>query len=395
VFSTRTPPHLAPNRLAQALLELQRADRRVIDLTESNPTRAGFQYPPDLLAPLADVRGLTYLPRPFGLIEARRAVAQEYARRGIPVAAERIVLTASTSEAYSLLFKLLADPGDDVLVPRPSYPLFEHLARLDGLSVRPYDLDYHGVWSIDMTSVESALTPRTRALLVVNPNNPTGSFVKRHEMTQLVHICAERRIALIADEVFADYDFEPDAASDRGRVLDRDETLAFSLGGLSKSVGLPQVKLGWIAVSGPAAVVDDALERLEIVCDTYLSVSTPVQAGAAELLERGRPIRAQIQARAAANYRRLVERNAAAPACRVLRSEGGWYAVLQVPTFRSEEDLVLDLLMNDGVLAHPGYFFDFPRESYLVVSLIVPDAEFSEGIERLLSRALQLQSCRA
>ena len=394
MFSTRTPPHLAPNRLAQALLELQRADRRVIDLTESNPTRAGFQYPPDLLAPLADVRGLTYLPRPFGLIEARRAVAQEYARRGIPVAAERIVLTASTSEAYSLLFKLLADPGDDVLVPRPSYPLFEHLARLDGLSVRPYDLDYHGVWSIDMTSVESALTPRTRALLVVNPNNPTGSFVKRHEMTQLVHICAERRIALIADEVFADYDLEPDAASDRGRVLDRDETLVFSLGGLSKSVGLPQVKLGWIAVSGPAAVVDDALERLEIVCDTYLSVSTPVQAGAAELLARGRPIRAQIQARAAANYRRLVERNAAAPACRVLRSEGGWYAVLQVPTFRSEEDLVLDLLMNDGVLAHPGYFFDFPRESYLVVSLIVPDAEFSEGIERLLSRALQLQSCR-
>jgi len=169
----------------------------------------------------------------------------------------------------------------------------------------------------------------------------------------------------------------------------------FSLGGLSKSVGLPQVKLGWIAVSGPAAVVDDALERLEIVCDTYLSVSTPVQAGAAELLERGRPIRAQIQARAAANYRRLVERNAAAPACRVLRSEGGWYAVLQVPTFRSEEDLVLDLLMNDGVLAHPGYFFDFPRESYLVVSLIVPHEEFSEGVERLLSRALQLQSCRA
>jgi aspartate/methionine/tyrosine aminotransferase len=395
VFSNRTPSHLAPNRLAQALLELQRADRRVIDLTESNPTRAGFEYPPDLLAPLADVRGLTYLPRPFGLMEARRAVAQEYAGRGIAVAAERIVLTASTSEAYSLLFKLLADPGDDVLVPRPSYPLFEHLARLDGLSVRPYDLDYHGVWSIDMTSVESALTPRTRALLVVNPNNPTGSFVKRRELTQLMHICAERRIALIADEVFADYDFEPDAASDRGRVMDRDETLVFSLGGLSKSVGLPQVKLGWIAVSGPAAVVDDALERLEIVCDTYLSVSTPVQAGAAGLLERGRPIRAQIQARAAANYRRLVERNAAAPACRVLRSEGGWYAVLQVPTFRSEEDLVLDLLMNDGVLAHPGYFFDFPRESYLVVSLIVPDVEFSEGIERLLSRALQLQSCRA
>jgi alanine-synthesizing transaminase len=395
VFSTRTPPHLAPNRLAQALLELQRAGRPVIDLTESNPTRAGFEYPPDLLAPLADARGLAYQPRPFGLIEARRAVAKEYARRGISVPAERVVLTSSTSEAYSLLFKLLADPADEVLVPRPSYPLFEHLTRLEGLSVRPYELEYHGVWSIDMTSVEHALTPRTRALLVVNPNNPTGSFVKRDEVARLVQLCAERRMALIADEVFADYELEPDAASNAAQMMDREEALVFSLGGLSKSVGLPQVKLGWIAVAGPAALVDGALERLELVCDTYLSVSTPVQAAAAELLERGSLVRSQIRARVAANYRCLVERNAAAPACRVLRSEGGWYAVVQVPTLRPEEELVLDLLVSDGVLAHPGYFFDFPRESFLVVSLIVPEAEFSEGVERLLSRALQLQSCRA
>jgi aspartate/methionine/tyrosine aminotransferase len=294
-----------------------------------------------------------------------------------------------------LLFKLLADPGDDVLVPRPSYPLFEHLARLDGLSVRPYDLEYHGVWSIDMTSVEHALTSRTRALLVVNPNNPTGSFVKCDEVAGLVELCAERRMALIADEVFAEYELEPEAASNRGRVMDREDALVFSLGGLSKSVGLPQVKLGWIAAAGPAALVDDALERLELVCDTYLSVSTPVQAAADELLERGSPVRAQIRARVAANYRHFVERNAAAPACRVLRSEGGWYAVVQVPTLRPEEELVLDLLVSDGVLAHPGYFFDFQRESYLVVSLIVPEAQFSEGIERLFSRALQLQSCRA
>ena len=395
MFSTRTPPHLAPNRLAQALLELQRAGRPVIDLTESNPTRGGFQYPPDLLAPLSDARGLAYHARPFGLLEARRAVAKEYARRGISVSADRIVLTASTSEAYSLLFKLLADPGDDVLIPRPSYPLFEHLTRFDGLAGRPYDLEYHGVWSIDMTSVEHAFTPRTRALLVVNPNNPTGSFVKRDEVAQLAQLCGERRIALIADEVFADYELEPEAASKGGRVMDREEALVFSLGGLSKSVGLPQVKLGWIAVAGPVALVDGALERLEIVCDTYLSVSTPVQAAAAELLERGSLVRAQIRARVAANYRHLVERNAAAPACRVLRSEGGWYAVLQVPTIRPEEELVLDLLVGDGVLAHPGYFFDFPRESYLVVSLLVPEAEFSEGVERLLSRALRSQSCRA
>ena len=391
MFSSRTPPNLAPNRLALALLELQRAGRPVIDLTESNPTRVGVEYPPDLLTPLAHPRGLAYQPRPFGLIEARRAVANEYARRGVSVPAERIILTASTSDAYSLLFKLLANPGDDVLVPRPSYPLFEHLTRLDALSVKSYDLEYHGAWSIDVASVEEALTLRTRALLVVNPNNPTGSFVKHDELARLAQICAERRIALVADEVFADYELEPGAASNGGRVLDRDEALVFSLGGLSKSVGLPQVKLGWIAVAGPDTLVGRALERLELVCDTYLSVSTPVQAAAAELLEHGRPVRAQIGARVTINYRYLIERSVAAPACRVLRSEGGWYAVLQVPTLLPEEELVLDLLVSDGVLIHPGYFFDFPRESYLVISLLVSEAAFAAGTERLFARVLRLQ----
>ena len=395
MFSSRTPPNLAPNRLAQALARLRAEGRSILDLTESNPTRAGLEYQADLLAPLAHPRGLAYQPRPFGLIEARRAVAAEYARRGVSVPAERVVLTASTSDAYSLLFKLLADPGDEVLVPRPSYPLFEHLTRLDAVAVRQYDLEYHGAWSIDLVSVEQALTPRTRALIVVSPNNPTGSFVKRDELARLAEVCAERQIALVADEVFADYELEPGAASNGGRVLDRDEALVFSLGGLSKSVGLPQVKLGWIAAGGPGALVGPALERLELVCDTYLSVSTPVQAAAAELLERGGPVRAHIRARVTANYRRLVDRGAAAPASRVLRSERGWYAVVQVPTLRPEEELVLDLLVSDGVLAHPGYFFDFPRESYLVVSLLPPEAEFAAGIERLLARALQPEGRRA
>ena len=395
MFSSRPPPNLTPNRMAQTLARLRAEGRAIVDLTESNPTRVGLEYPPDLLAPLAHPRGLAYQPCPFGLIEARRAVAAEYARRGTSVPAERIVLTVSTSEAYSLLFKLLADPEDEVLIPRPSYPLFEHLTHLDGLAARPYDLEYHGAWSIDLTSIAQALTPRTRVLIVVSPNNPTGSFVTRDELARLAHMCAERQMALVADEVFADYALEPGAGSNSGRVLDRDEALVFSLGGLSKSVGLPQVKLGWIAVGGPSSLVGPALERLELVCDTYLSVSTPVQAAAPELLERGGPVREQIRARITANYRHFVARSAAAPASRGLRSEGGWYTVLQVPTLQPEEELVLDLLVNDGVLTHPGYFFDFPRESYLVISLLPPEAEFSAGIERLLARALQAQGRRA
>ncbi len=384
MFSKRTPGDLRPNRLALAVENRQRSGRPIVDLTESNPTRAGFIYPPDLLAPLADPRGLGYEPRPFGLPAARAAVAADYARRGVDVAAERIVLTASTSEAYSLLFKLLCDPGDEVLVPRPSYPLFDHLTRLDGVAAQPYDLEYHGAWSIDVASVERALTPRTRALLIVSPNNPTGSFVSQAELDRLAGICAAREVVLIADEVFADYELAPGAARAAGRVLDRRDGLAFSFGGLSKSAGLPQVKLGWIAAAGDDAVVERALRRLELVCDTYLSVSTPVQIAAAELILRGAAVRAQIQARVAANYRQLTTEVSAAPACRVLAAAGGWYGVLQVPTRGPEEDVVVDLVDREGLVTHPGYFFDFPRESYLIVSLLVPEDVFATAVPRLL-----------
>jgi aspartate/methionine/tyrosine aminotransferase len=387
VFSTRIAADLAPNRLAQALERARSEGRPIIDLTESNPTRAGFNYPPDLLAPLAHPRGLTYAPQPFGLLDARRAVAADYARRGVSIAPDCIVLTASTSEAYSLLFKLLCDPGDEVLVPRPSYPLFEHLTRLDAVAAKPYDLEYHGAWSIDIESVERAFTPRTRGLLVVNPNNPTGSFVKPAELDRMAQLCAAHQAAIIADEVFADYELAPGAARGSAQVLTRRDVLAFSLGGLSKSIGLPQAKLGWIGVGGSDAVVGSALDRLELACDTYLSVSTPVQAAATELLDRGAFVRRQIQPRVAANYRHLIERSAATPACRVLGAEGGWYAVVQVPSLRPEEELVLDLLTADRVLAHPGYFFDFPRESYLVVSLLVPEPLFAEGVSRVLARS--------
>jgi hypothetical protein len=386
MFSSRTPGDLTPNRLTAALTAARAEGRTILDLTESNPTRAGFEYPDDLLRLLADSRGLTYAPAPFGLLDARAAVARDYARRGFGVRPGRIALTASTSEAYGCLFKLLADAGDEVLVPRPSYPLFDHLARLDLVTARPYDLDRDSGWRIDFDSLERAVTPRTRAVLLVSPNNPTGSFVTSVELERLALLCAPRGLAVVADEVFADYELTPGARASAGRVVERGDVLAFSLGGLSKTVGLPQVKLAWIAVGGPAGLVDAALERLELICDTYLSVSTPVQVAAAELLDRGAIVREQIAGRVAANYRRLSETVAATPACRALTSEGGWYAVLEVPSLESEEALVVDLLQKDGVLTHPGYFFDFPRESYLVVSLLAAETQFAEGIDRVLRR---------
>ena len=384
MFSDRVPRELAANGLTEAVASMRSAERPYVDLTLSNPTRAGFEYAPDLLAPLSDRRALVYAPSPLGAPDAREAIARDYARRGLDVPPDRVVLTASTSDAYSLLFKLLANAGDDVLVPRPSYPLFEHLARLDLVSTRPYDLDVHGNWSIDLASVERALTPRTRAVLIVSPNNPTGSFVIAPELDRLAALCAPRGIAIVADEVFADYELEPGASAAAGRVATRRDVLAFALGGLSKSVGLPQVKLGWMAVAGPDGLVGAALDRLEHIADTYLAVSTPVQVAAAALLERGAAIRTQIGDRVAANYRALRALESRVPSCRVLRSDGGWYAVMQVPSLEPEEDLVVRLLTRDGVLAHPGYFFDFPRESFLVVSLLPPIASFADGVDRVL-----------
>ncbi len=321
MFSSRLQADLAPNRLAAALERVRADNRPFVDFTQSNPTRAGLAYPEDLLAPLGDRRGLIYSPEPFGASEARRAVAADYARRDLAVEPERIVLTASTSEAYSLLFKVLCDAGDEVLVPRPSYPLFEHLTRLDDVAVKLYDLEYHGSWRIDVESVGRALGPRARALLIVTPNNPTGSFVKRDEFEKIAALCAERQVAIVADEVFADYELIEGASAAAARVLTRAEGLLFSLGGLSKSVGLPQAKIGWMAVAGSDQLVRDALGRLELACDSYLSVSTPVQLALPELLGRGATIRAQIQARVAANYRSLVERAAQTPSCDVLRKK--------------------------------------------------------------------------
>jgi aspartate/methionine/tyrosine aminotransferase len=356
----------------------------VIDLTVTNPTAVGLEYPPTLLEPLANRAALQYTPHPFGLEKARAAVAADYARRGLDVTPDRIVLTASTSEAYSLLFKLLCAPtGDQVLTPVPSYPLFEYLTRLDGVETISYPLEYHGHWSVDFESLDCWWTSAVRAVLAVSPNNPTGSVLTTHETDELAARCAARDAAMILDEVFADYPIGSTLPT-TVRGLD---CLTFRLGGLSKSAGLPQVKLGWIAVDGPGRLASEAIDRLEVICDTYLSVSTPAQIAAPALIDGGAAVRQQIIDRVRGNYEELRRLAASRPAIEVLDAEAGWSAVVRVPSTRSEDDLVLDLVERDGVLVHPGFFFDFPHEAFVVVSLLPEPSTFHQGIQLLMERA--------
>jgi alanine-synthesizing transaminase len=382
-FSSRLPLSLESNRLASAVARRRASGAPLIDLTASNPTTAGFDYPPDLLAELASPRNLVYEPDAAGALGAREAVAEALDGRGDPVTAGDIILTASTSEAYGHLFKLLCEPADDVLVPQPSYPLFEWLTRLDSVVSIPYRLEYHGRWTIDVDALAAAVTTRTKAFLLVNPNNPTGSYVTRAEFARIAEVAP--MLPLIGDEVFWDFPLD-EAPADRASVLESGRSLVFSLGGLSKSAGLPQLKLGWIAIGGDRSRVDAARAQLELIADTYLSVSTPVQTAARGLLAAGAEMRAQIVARASRNLARLRETVEGRPALNLLRAEGGWSAIVRVPATRAEEDLVIDLVEKDGVLVHPGYFFDFAREAYVVVSLIAPPGDFDRGIAAIAER---------
>ena len=386
MFSVRVPG-VGSNRVARVLAAHRARARTLDDLTVSNPTRVGLSYPPSLLQPLADPAGLRYDPAPFGMPAARDAVAAHLSDRGIPVAPDRVVLTASTSEAYSLLFKLLCDPLDVVLVPQPSYPLFEHLTRLDGVVASPYLLEYHGRWELNVESVERAIEPRARAILLVNPNNPTGSFVRPTELEAVREVAAKHELALISDEVFDLYPFDDQARGSAGALVSEPDVLTFTLGGLSKAALLPQLKLGWILVGGPQALVPRALDRLEFISDTYLSVASPVQGAVGAFLKHTRPLTAQVCRRVRANMAALRGLVVQFPACQVLHAEAGWYAVVQVPATRSEEALVIELIEKDGVLVHPGYFFDFPREAFLVVSLLPEPESFASAMTRVLSRA--------
>jgi alanine-synthesizing transaminase len=401
VFSDRLPWGRPLNALGA--LEQQRRDAgaTLIDLTESNPTQVGLPYPEQALRAALALPHARYLPAPRGLPVAREAVAGAYRRDGHAISADRIVITASSSESYGFLFKLLCDPGDSVLVPEPSYPLFEYLARLEGVRPAGYRLVYDGQWRIDFSSLESALARagdagRARAVVVVNPNNPTGSFVDGEDQARLAALCRRAGLAIISDEVFAPFRFRDlgSGASCLAAAPDvAGQTLTFSLGGLSKSCGLPQLKLGWIAVGGPGAIAEAALANLDLIADTYLSVGTAVQLALPRLFEIGSDIRRAIRRRVRGNRARLRGAVPATSPCTVLESAGGWTAILRVPAADgadagadSDEYWASRLLRDDDVLVHPGYLFDMPAGAYLVVSLLPEPATFATGIARVIAR---------
>jgi aspartate/methionine/tyrosine aminotransferase len=385
-FAARVGWNLERNRLAQLTESRRRAGQATIELTESNPTRCGFTYDERAIREaMADPRALLYEPQPRGLARAREAVAEYYAARGVAVSPERILLTSGSSEAYGYLLRLLADPGDAVLVPQPGYPLFEFLSRLNDVELADYRLAYHLGWETDFDSLEAAAGPNTRAVVVVNPNNPTGSLLRPAEREKTADFCARHGLALIADEVFLDFSLPP-AGGLAGSMAGTAGALTFTLNGLSKTAALPQMKLGWIVASGPAGVVEEALARLEVIADTYLSVSTPAQWALPRLLETRGPIQEQILARVAGNLKRLDERLARQTLCGRLEVEAGWSVILRAPSVRTDEEWAIELLEKDGVLVHPGHFFNFAGEGYLVASLLVSEDVFEEGIARLLGR---------
>jgi aspartate/methionine/tyrosine aminotransferase len=381
MFSHRSAHDPRKNRISLAL----EACPPTFDLSESNPTRTALPYPHQQLLAAFDNDALRrYEPHPHGLLVARQAVAEQLSRRGVPVSADQITLTSGTSEAYGYLFKLLCDAGDEVLVPEPSYPLFTDLSRLEHVRTRSYPLHYDGEWHIGLGELEAAITERTRAILIVNPNNPTGSYLKRHELERLETL----GLPLISDEVFSDYPLREGA---RVRTaLESSRACVFTLGGLSKQVGLPQWKVAWLCVQGPAPEVAAARERLELIADTYLSVATPTQLALPKLLELGAPVQRAIHARLRRNHAALACTRARAneheSALSVLDVEGGFYATLRLPRVQSEEDWVLELLKRDSVYVQPGFFFDFRDEAYVVLSLLTPEATFDAGLERILQR---------
>jgi alanine-synthesizing transaminase len=382
MFSRRTDWRLTPNRLAQAQQELQAAGREVLDLTISNPTRAELHYDAEtILQALIDPRVMDYDPQPKGLRSAREAIAGYYGKQYDEIDSESIVLTTSTSEGYSYVFRLLCNAEDEILVPKPSYPLFEFLADLQDVELAPYPLLYDHGWQIDFPSLYKAVNHRTRAVVVVHPNNPTGSFVADAERTALNNFCREYKLALIADEVFLDYahDGEP-----RSTFANGQDVLTFTLSGLSKVSALPQMKLAWIVSGGPGEAVSAALARLEVIADTYLSMNAPIQLAAPVLLEQRHSIRALLLDRVRANLSELDRGLAKQKACGRLQVDGGWYAVLRVPVTQSDEELAIQILRQLSVLVHPGHFYDFPGDGYLIVSLITPPQKFRQGIAQVL-----------
>ena len=383
MFADRTNWNLTPNRLSEALAAHRAAGKPLLDLTVSNPTECGFRYDDaEILQALSNPAALTYEPNPKGLESARRAAAGYYAARGEEVSIDDLFLTTSTSEAYSYVFRTLCNPGDEFLIPSPSYPLFDFLAEIQDVKLVRYPLLYDHGWQIDFHALEQAITPRTRGVIVVHPNNPTGHFTKPSEMTKLNAICSARQMAIIADEVFLDFALDGKRATS---FAANSRALTFTLSGLSKISGLPQMKAAWLAVSGPQDLKSEALARLEVIADTYLSTNAPIQLAIPVFLQQRHSFQEQLLSRVRRNLAELDRQLSGQESCSRLAVEGGWNAVLRVPATRSDEDLALELLADKGVNVHPGHFYDFPHDGFLVISLITPVANLAQGIANLLT----------
>jgi alanine-synthesizing transaminase len=383
MFAERTNWNLAGNRLSEALARHRAGGKRLFHLTASNPTECGFAYDSEMiLAALQNPAALRYEPNPKGLESTRLAVEQYYFARGATISTGDIVLTTSTSEAYSFVFRLLCNPGDELLIPAPSYPLFGFLADIQDVKLVRYPLVYDHGWQIDFHSLQQAITARTRGVIVVNPNNPTGHFVKEKELAKLNELCAARGMALIADEVFLDFGLSDTLpVTFAGNV----GALTFAMSGLSKIAGLPQMKMAWVVASGPEELKRQAVERLEVIADTYLSPNAPVQLATPVFLGQRHGFQKQVMERVRKNLAELDRQLSKQKACERFEVEGGWYAVLRVPATGSDEELAIELLTKGDVHVHPGHFFDFAAEGHLVVSLIAKVEEFAEGMRRLLS----------
>lgn len=384
MFADRTSWNLTTNRLAEVLARHRAMGKPLFDLTISNPTECGFVYGNEaILRALSNPAAAIYQPEPRGLATARRAVAEYYAAHGCDVSVEDILLTTSTSEAYSFVFRLLCNPGDELLIPAPSYPLFDFLADIQDVKLVRYPLFYDHGWGIDFHALEQAITSRTRGVIVVHPNNPTGHYTNSAAIKRLNEICSANNLAIIADEVFLDFSLKQEL---HATFAANREALTFTMSGLSKIAGLPQMKVAWLITSGPERWKSQACERLEVIADAYLSMSAPIQLALPSFLQRRVGFQKQLIARTRDNLRELDRQIAAHNSCSRLEIEGGWYVVLRVPATRADEDIAVDLLESNAVYVHPGHFYDFPSDGYLIASLITPEQDFAEGISRLLAR---------
>ncbi len=383
MFAKRTDWPLAPNQISLKLETLRQSGIKILDLTESNPTQCQFEYPANpILAPLSDPQNLTHQPSSKGTESARRAILEYYREKGIRLNLEQIFLTASTSEAYSFIFRLLVNPDETVLAPKPSYPLFDYLTQLNDIHLEYYSLLYAEKWTIHFDSLEKWMDQKPKAMILVNPNNPTGSFIKESEFKKINEFALTHEFALISDEVFLDYPLDTNSSYCLSAAANK-KVLTFTLGGISKTLALPQMKLAWMVVSGPQTLLKDSIERLEIICDTYLSVNSPAQHSLSNWLSLRRGIQKQITDRIQANQD-FLKRQIAASLLKLLNAEGGWCAILKLGQRIDEERLVLKLLETKHVLVHPGYFFDLENHSHLVLSLLLPPSIFKEGVHRIL-----------